>query len=357
MKIAQIAPLVESVPPALYGGTERIASHLTEELVRLGHDVTLFASGDSRTAATLVPIVPRALRLDAAPRDALTAHLLLVDEVARRAGDFDVLHFHIDLVHFPLFRRLAARTITTLHGRLDLPDLAPFYRAFREMPVVSISEHQRRPLPHANWVATVPHGLPSAPMRYNANPSGEYLAFLGRVSPEKRPDRAIAIAKRAGMKLRLAAKVDREDREYFERDIRPLLDHPLVEWVGEIGERDKQAFLGNAAALLFPIDWDEPFGLVMIESMAYGTPVIAWRRGSVPEVVDHGVSGLIVDDEDAAVNAVRALGRIDRACVRAAFERRFTAERMASDYLRAYASVGAGAASTPRAVEASVAAA
>jgi glycosyltransferase involved in cell wall biosynthesis len=336
VRIAQIAPLIERVPPRLYGGTERVVSYLTEELVRRGHDVTLFASGDSVTAATLVPGAPQALRLDPAVRDPLPHMLLLLERVRQRAQEFDVLHFHTDLLHFPLFRPLANRTVTTLHGRLDLPDLAPFYREFGDMPLVSISQDQRRPLPHAHWVGTVHHGLPRQITRFCPEPHGGYLAFLGRISPEKRPDRAIAIARRAGMRLKIAAKVDRADEVYFDREIRPLLDDPLIEWVGEIGERDKPEFLGNALALVFPIDWPEPFGLVMIEAIACGTPVIAYRRGSVPELIDHGVSGFIVDDEQSAVEAVRRIGALDRSAVRGIFERRFTAERMADDYLRLY---------------------
>jgi len=336
VKLAQIAPLVERVPPRLYGGTERVVFYLTEELVRRGHEVLLFASGDSITSATLVPGAPTALRLDPSVRDHIPHALLLLEQVRRRVREFDVLHFHTDLLHFPIFRPWASRTVTTLHGRLDLPDLAPFYREFNDMPLVSISNDQRRPLPHARWMATIPHGLPRGNTRYYPNPAGGYLAFLGRISPEKRPDRAIAIAKLAGIKVKIAAKVDRVDEVYFEREIRPLLSHPLVEFIGEIDESDKPEFLGNARALLFPIDWPEPFGLVMIEAMACGTPTIAYRAGSVPEVIEHGVSGFIVDDEEAAAQAVRRIDDIDRAAVRACFERRFTVERMAEDYLRLY---------------------
>lgn len=336
MKIAQIAPLMERVPPKLYGGTERVVSYLTEELVRRGHEVALFASGDSITSATLVPGAAKALRLEPSVSDPLPHTLLLIEQVRKRVDEFDVLHFHIDLLHFPILRPHAARTVTTLHGRLDLPDLPQFYDEFSDMPVVSISNDQRRPLPHARWIATVPHGLPRAITRFYPEPTDGYLAFLGRVSPEKRPDRAIAIAKSAGMRLKIAAKVDRVDEAYFEREIRPLLDHPLIEWVGEIGEREKPEFLGKALALLFPIDWPEPFGLVTIEAMACGTPTIAYRRGSVPEVIEHGVSGFVVDDEEGAVEAVRKVSMLDRSAVRACFERRFTAERMAADYLRIY---------------------
>ena len=336
MKIAQIAPLMESVPPLRYGGTERVVSYLTEELVRQGHDVVLFGTGDSVTSATLVPGAPKALRLDASVRDPLPYMMLHLERVRQRADEFDVLHFHVDVLHFPIFRRLASQTLTTLHGRLDLPELLPFYREFSDMPVVSISDDQRRPLPHARWIATIPHGLPRNLARFYAQPCGEYLAFLGRISPEKGPDRAIAIAKRVGIKLKIAAKVDRADEAYFKNEIEPLMDHPLIEWVGEITENEKPDFLGNALALLFPIDWPEPFGLVVIEAMACGTPTIAYRRGSVPEVIDDGKSGIIVDTEDAAIDAVRRLPRMTRAGVRACFERRFTVERMAADYVRLY---------------------
>lgn len=341
MKIAQVAPLAERCPPALYGGTERIVSYLTEELVREGHDVTLFASGDSRTAAELVSCSEVALRSNPAVKDHLPYHLLLVDEVCRRGEDFDVIHFHTDLFHFPLIRGFADRTVTTLHGRLDLPDLKPFYAAFRDVPLVSISNHQRRPIPALNWVATVPHGLPRNLLRYSPLPDGEgYLAFLGRISPEKRPDRAIEIAARAGLPLRIAAKVDQVDCGYWNTVIAPLIArHDNVEFVGEIGEAEKSSFLGNARALLFPIDWPEPFGLVMVEAMACGTPVIAWKCGSVPEVVEDGVTGFIVDSESAAVAAVRRLPTLDRARVRRVFERRFTLERMAADYLSVYRSL------------------
>lgn len=336
MKIAQIAPLTESVPPLRYGGTERVVSYLTEELVRQGHEVVLFATGDSVTSATLVPGAPKALRLDASVRDPLPYLMLHLERVRQRTDEFDVLHFHVDVLHFPMFRRLASHTLTTLHGRLDLPELLPFYREFSDMPVVSISDDQRRPLQHARWIATVAHGLPRNVARFYPQPCGEYLAFLGRISPEKRPDRAIAIAKRVGIKLKIAAKVDRADAAYFKNEIEPLIKHPLIEWVGEISESEKPDFLGNALALLFPIDWPEPFGLVLIETMACGTPIIAYRRGSVPEVIDDGKSGIIVDDEDAAIDAVRRIPYMSRTGVRACYERRFTVERMAADYLRLY---------------------
>lgn len=338
MRIAQIAPLAESCPPALYGGTERVVSYLTEELVAQGHDVTLFASGDSVTAAELVPCSERALRLSPHPLDALPFHTIMLEEVARRADTFDVLHFHIDFLHAPVIREFEQRTLTTLHGRLDLPELRPFYRVFPRLPLVSISQSQRRPMPPVNWLGTVHHGLPRDLLSFNPAPAnGGYLAFLGRISPEKRPDRAIEIAVRAGMQLKIAAKVDRADQRYWEDVIEPLVDvHPNIEFIGEITESQKSAFLGNAAALLFPIDWEEPFGLVMIEAMACGTPVIAFRRGSAPEVIDHGVSGFIVNTVDEAVNAVARLGDLPRANVRARFEQRFTVSRMARDYVAIY---------------------
>lgn len=345
MKIAQVAPLAERCPPRLYGGTERIVSYLTEELVRQGHDVTLFASGDSRTAGKLVRCSEMALRLNPAVKDHLPYHLVMVDGVCRRADDFDIIHFHVDLFHFPLIRHFADRTLTTLHGRLDLPDLKPFYAAFSEIPLVSISDSQRRPMPAVNWAATIPHGLPRdllpfSPRPLGAGGRGGYLAFLGRISPEKRPDRAIDVAARAGLPLKIAAKVDQVDRTYWDTVIAPLIArHDNVEFIGEIGEAEKASFLGNARALLFPIDWREPFGLVMIEAMACGTPVIAWNCGSVPEVVDDGVTGFIVEDEAEAVKAVGRLAMIDRARVRSIFEQRFTVERMAADYLSVYRSL------------------
>jgi len=335
MRIAQVAPLYESVPPKFYGGTERVVSYLTEELVRLGHQVTLFASGDSKTAAELVPACQRALRLDKGCRDQMAHHMLLLDQVFARAPEFDVIHFSIDYMHFPLSRRFPFPQLTTLHGRLDIPDLVPLYREFRDMPLVSVSDAQRAPLPFANWLATVHHGLPADLYHFQPKPGG-YLAFLGRVSPEKRVDRAIEIAKRVGIPLRIAAKVDRVDQEYFEQTIKPLLCDPLVEDVGEIGEKEKDEFLGNAAALLFPIDWPEPFGLVLIESMACGTPVVAYRNGSVPEIVEEGRSGFVVTNMKDAVMATRRAVELDRAGCRAAFEERFTARRMAEDYVKIY---------------------
>jgi glycosyltransferase involved in cell wall biosynthesis len=337
MKIAQIAPLAESCPPKLYGGTERIVSYLTEELVHQGHEVTLFASGDSKTAAELVPCSPRALRLDPSVKDPVAHHIVMLEQIRRRADEFDVLHFHIDLLHFPLIQPFLDRTVTTLHGRLDLPDLDPFYRAFPNVPLVSISDDQRRPMPPVNWLGTVHHGLPRALLPYCGRPSGDYLAFLGRISPEKRPDRAIEIAARAGMKLKIAAKIDNADQRYWDQAIVPLIaGNPNVEFVGEINEARKASFLGNARALLFPIDWPEPFGLVMIEAMACGTPVIAFSHGSVPEVVDDGISGYIVDDIAGAVAAVGELDALDRRRVRDQFEERFSAERMALDYISIY---------------------
>jgi Glycosyltransferase len=336
MRIAQVAPLYESVPPKYYGGTERIVSYLTEELVNQGHDVTLFASGDAETAARLVPACPRSLRLDPLCIDQLAHHLLMLERVIQRAGEFDIIHFHIDYLHFPLSRRQRYAHVTTMHGRLDIPDLFPLYREFSEMPLISISDSQRDPLPWVNWRANVYHGLPPDLYRFRPDP-GRYLAFLGRISPEKRVDRAIEIAKEVGIPIRIAAKVDRVDREYFESVVEPALDDPLVEFVGEIGEADKEEFLGNAHALLFPIDWPEPFGLVMIESMACGTPVIAYRNGSVPEVMEEGHSGFIVEEFDDAVEAVRRVPELSRARCREIFEQRFTAPRMARDYVDAYA--------------------
>ena len=340
MKIAQIAPLAESVPPQLYGGTERVVSYLTEELVRQGHQVTLFASGDSRTAAELVPCASKALRLDPAVKDQVPHHLVMLDRVRRRAAEFDVLHFHIDLFHCPLFRDIADRTVTTLHGRLDLPDLVPFYSAFPQAPLVSISDHQRRPMPPVNWVGRVHHGLPPDLLRFNARPDPGYLAFLGRISPEKRPDRAIAIAARAGLRLKIAAKIDAVDRLYWEREIAPLVNaHHNVEYIGEIADDQKSDFLGNASALLFPIDWPEPFGLVMIEAMACGTPVVAFRSASVPEVLEDGVTGFIVRNVEEAVAALARIPALDRHFIRKVFESRFTVERMARDYLDIYRSL------------------
>ena len=334
MRIAQVAPLSESVPPKLYGGTERVVANLTDELVRQGHDVTLFASGDSRTAARLAAACPQALRL-AGCTDYLAPHLLLVEQVAKRAREFDIIHFHIALLHAPLCRRLQVPHVTTLHGRLDLPELAPFYREYDDSPLVSISDAQRRSIPDARWVGTIHHGLPPDDLKFSPR-GGDYLAFLGRISPEKRADRAIAIAKACGCPLKIAAKVDPADRDYFEREIRPLLDDPLVEFIGEIGDAQKGAFLGGAKALLFPIDWPEPFGLVMIEALACGTPVVAFRKGSVAEILEDGVTGFIVDDLDQAIDATRRVGGLSRFACRRAFERRFTTTHMAGAYTRLY---------------------
>lgn len=335
MRIAQVSPLYESVPPKYYGGTERVVSYLTEELVAQGHDVTLFASGDSVTKARLVAPCRRSLRLDKNCIDQLSHHLLMLEMVAQRAREFDIIHYHVDYLHFPLSRRLGRPQVTTLHGRLDIPDLVPLYREFRDMPVVSISNAQREPLPFANWQGTVYHGLPLDLYTFRPEP-GRYLAFLGRISPEKRLDRAIRIALRTGLELKIAAKVDRVDKEYFESVIKPLLKEPGIEYLGEIGEGEKDEFLGNALALLFPIDWPEPFGLVMIEALACGTPVIAYRRGSVPEVLEDGVTGFIVHGFEDAVRAVEEVHKIDRARCRAVFEERFSARRMAQDYLAIY---------------------
>ena len=335
MRIAQVAPLSESVPPKQYGGTERVVAYLADELVRQGHDVTLFASGDSRTRARLVPVCARAQRLRGNCTDMLAEHVLMLERVAQREREFDVIHFHVSQFHLPLARRLQTAHVTTMHGRLDLPELVPLYREFADVPVVSISDAQRRPLPRARWIGTVHHGLPRDLLRFDPGP-GEYFAFLGRVSPEKRLDRAIAIATACGCRLRVAAKVDPADRKYFETEIRPLLDNPLVEFIGEIGEEEKSGFLGRAKALLFPIDWPEPFGLVMIEALACGVPVVAIRGGSVPEIVDDGVTGFVVSSVEEASEAARQVERLDRRACRAAFERRFTVGRMASEYVALY---------------------
>jgi glycosyltransferase involved in cell wall biosynthesis len=336
MRIAQVAPLNESVPPKLYGGTERVVSFLTDELVRLGHEVTLFASGDSQTIATLVPVCPQALRLIGTCRDHLAPHVLMLEQVAQRATAFDIIHFHIAQLHFPVVRRLSRIAhVTTLHGRLDLEELRPLYREFADLPVVSISDAQRQPLAEAGWFATIHHGLPVGLLHFHPAP-GTYLAFLGRISPEKRLDRAIAIATACALPLRIAAKVDPADSDYFEREIRPLMDNPLVEFIGEIGEADKNTFVGGASALLFPIDWPEPFGLVMIEALACGVPVIAFEGGSVREVIEDGVTGFVVDNLNEAIAAVYRIAQIDRRACRAAFERRFTASRMASQYVQLY---------------------
>jgi glycosyltransferase involved in cell wall biosynthesis len=339
MKIAQIAPLMESVPPRLYGGTERIVSYLADELVRLGHEVTLFASADSVTAAKLVSCASMALRLDSNVRDPIPYYMLMLDRVHQLAEEFDILHFHIDQFHFPLFRRMADRTVTTLHGRQDLPDLKALYLGFSEMPLVSISNNQRRPVANANFVATVHHGIPTNLHKPTYDPRGGYVAFLGRISPEKRPDRAIRIARTLGIPLKIAAKVDKVDEAYFREKIAPLLSDPGVEFIGEINERSKAGFLGEARALLFPIDWPEPFGLVMIEAMACGTPVLAFRRGSVSEIIDQGVTGALVDTMDEAVRMLPQVLALDRHAVRQRFEQRFSSARMATDYVALYRSL------------------
>ena len=340
MKIAQIAPLVESVPPTLYGGTERVVSWLTEELVARGHEVTLFASGDSVTAARLEPIVPRSLRLDGI-HNSTPYNIIMLDRVAARIAEFDVLHFHIDFFHYPLFRSMAHKTLTTLHGRQDLPELPALYRAFPHMPLVSISNQQREPVPPVNWMGTVYHGLPETLLQEGQGEGG-YLAFLGRICADKGPLEAIEIARRAGMKLKMAAKVDPADRQYFDEQVKPVLDvSPHVEFIGEINDSQKQDFLGRARALLFPIDWPEPFGLVMIESMACGTPVIAFNSGSVPEVMEDGLTGFVVDDIEGAVAAVDRLDRLFRPSIRSRFQERFSAGAMARDYMKIYQQLAA----------------
>ncbi|MCW5803905.1 MAG: glycosyltransferase family 4 protein [Deltaproteobacteria bacterium] len=334
MRIAQVAPLHESVPPQRYGGTERVVANLTEELVGMGHDVTVFASGDSTTSARIVPGCAVALR-HAGCADAVAPHVAMIEDVYRRAHDFDVLHFHVDYLHFPASRREGRVHVSTMHGRLDLPELAPVYGAFDDLPLVSISDAQRAPLPDLAWQRTIHHGLRGDSLALGDGRGG-YLAFLGRMSPEKGLDRAIEIAARAGMPLRVAAKLDRADRDYHDRVLRPLLAQPGVEYLGEIGDRDKQEFLGGARALLFPIAWPEPFGIVMIEAMACGTPVVAFARGSVREVVDHGVTGFVCETVDDAVRAVAAIDTVPRDGCRRRFEDRFTSRRMAADYIELY---------------------
>jgi glycosyltransferase involved in cell wall biosynthesis len=335
MRIAQVAPLFESVPPRTYGGTERVASYLTEALVAQGHEVTLFASADSVTAATLVPMAERSLRAEPGRVDWVMRHLMMVDRVFEQAAAFDVIHFHIDFLHYPLARHCATPCVTTLHGRLDMPGLRPLHEQFDTHPLVSVSNAQRRPLSNANWCATVHHGVPESLYRFHERPQNHF-AFLGRISPEKRVDRAVEIAIACDTPLRIAAKIDAFDRSYFEHEIEPLLAHPLVEFVGEIEEHDKDDFLGNARALLFPIDWPEPFGLAMIESLACGTPVIAYDGGSVPEVLQDGVTGRIVDHQAAAIEAARGIDALSRRACRQAFERRFTADKMARRYVQVY---------------------
>jgi glycosyltransferase involved in cell wall biosynthesis len=334
MKIAQIAPLYEAVPPKLYGGTERVVHFLTEELVRLDHDVTLFASGDSKTSAKLSAIVPEALRLKKC-EDSLAPHILQIEEVMDRANEFDIIHFHTDYLNFPFTKNLGVPHVTTLHGKLSIPELQPLYNKYRHQPVISISNSQRKPLPQANWVANVYHGLPCNLFKPGKG-KGEYLAFLGRVSSEKGLENAIAIAIAVGIPLKVAAKIDKADMEYYEENIRELFEHPLVEYVGEVNEKKKEKFLGNAMALLFPINWEEPFGMVLIEAMACGTPVIAFNRGSVPEIIEDGQNGFVVSTKKQAIKALDQLHKIDRKVVRHLFEEKFSSARMANDYVKIY---------------------
>jgi len=343
MHIAQIAPLTEAVPPKLYGGTERVISWLTEELIALGHEVTLFASGDSQTSARLEGMWPRALRLDGAVRDPNALHMMMLEKVYQRAADFDVLHFHLDYYPFSLFSRQPTPFVTTLHGRLDLPEHQPVFDTFNKLPVVSISNAQRRPLPQAHWVRTVLHGLPEK-LLMPKPVKPDYFAFLGRIAPEKGIDRAIRIAQHCGVKLKVAAKVDRADQDYYDEQIKPMIQSGNVEFIGEINDKDKSEFLSGAIVLLVPIDWPEPFGLVMIEALACGTPVIAYNRGSVPEIIEDGLTGFIVEDDAGAIGAVDRLGQLSRERIRKRFEERFTARRMAQDYLAVYRSMSASAA-------------
>lgn len=337
MQIGLVSPLYESVPPKFYGGTERVVAYLADALVELGHEVTLFSAADAATKARLVAVRDQSIRLDPFPlKSDIAAHLNQLHEVRKRARRFDVIHFHLDLLHLPLFADMARRTITTLHGRLDYKDLPDAYRRWPDYPLVSISDSQRAPLIAANWLGTVHHGLPLDLCRYSPRPAGGYLAFLGRISPEKRPDRAIALAKATGIPLKIAAKVDAVDRAYFQDRIEPLTRDPLIEFIGEIGEQEKSAFLGDAIALVFLIDWPEPFGLAMIEAMACGTPVIAWNMGSVPEIVEDGVTGRIVASESEAIGAVQTVAALDRCRIRREFERRFSSTIMANNYLRLY---------------------
>jgi glycosyltransferase involved in cell wall biosynthesis len=335
MRIAQVSPLYESVPPQTYGGTERVVSFLTEELVRAGHDVTLFASGDSHTSARLVPMTERSLRLDPDSVDSLAHHVLMLERVDRQRAAFDIIHYHVDYLHFPLSRRSGHPNVTTLHGRLDLKDLQPLYNEYRDMPVISISDSQREPLPQARWHSTIHHGLP-VDLYAGGDGSGDYLLFIGRISPEKRVDRAIEVARRSGLRLLIAAKISDVDRAYFTEHIEPLFDHSFVEYLGEVGDGEKRQLLAGARGFLFPIDWREPFGLVMIEAMACGTPTIAWNNGSVGEVISDGLTGFIVRSVDEAVAAVGRLRSLSRTRIRREFERRFTAARMAKDYVAVY---------------------
>jgi glycosyltransferase involved in cell wall biosynthesis len=335
MKIAQISPLYESVPPKLYGGTERVVHYITEELVAQGHEVTLFASGDSVTSARLIPVTSKSLRLDEKSIDLLAPHFTMMEMVEKEAHQFDFIHNHIDYMMYPLIKRNKQHFLTTLHGRLDIPELQPLYKEFFQIPVISISDSQRLPIPFANWKGTVYHGLP--PDLYKLNPEGgNYLVFVGRISPEKRVDRAIDIAIKAGIPLKIAAKIDKADRDYFEEKIKHLLDHSLVELIGEVNDHEKQELFGNALGLIYPIDWPEPFGLAMIEAMACGTPVVAYRHGSVPEVIDEGLTGYVVNSQEEAVEAVNKLHTLNRRKCREVFERRFSATRMVNDYLAIY---------------------
>ena len=335
MKIAQIAPLFESVPPKSYGGTERVVHYLTEELVKLGHEITLYASGDSETSARLKAICPRALRLDKHSADPTANHVLLAEKISQEADQYEFIHSHIDYIPYPLYRRINTPTVTTLHGRLDIPNLYELYQEFDDIPLVSISNYQRTPISWANWKATVYHGLPTDLYKYNQK-QGDYLAFIGRFSPEKGADFAIEIAKKSGMKMKMAAKVDKADKDYYETVLKPLMNSSSIEYIGEIGEEEKQEFFGNAYALLFPINWPEPFGLVMIESMACGTPIITRMYGAVPEVMEQGVTGFIINDVDEAVKAVNDIGKLSRKKCRQVFDDKFTACIMAENYLKVY---------------------
>lgn len=338
MRIAQVAPLFEAVPPKLYGGTERVIHYLTEELVDMGHDITLFASGDSATRAHLVPGIKEALRLNPACIDPMPHHIVQLEDVISNYRSFDIIHFHTDYFHFPFTSRISIPCLTTLHGRLDIPDLQPVFNKFRNQAVVSISDSQRKPLPQANWIGTVYHGLPPDLHALHAE-EGKYLVFMGRISPEKGVDSAIEIAIASGRPLKIAAKVDKADGEYYETHIKHLMDHPLITYVGEINEQEKTDLLGNALALLFPINWPEPFGIVMIEALSCGTPVIAFKNGSVPEIIDEGITGFIVDTVPEAINAVKKISVLSRPVIRKIFEQKFTSQRMAEDYLKLYESL------------------
>lgn len=335
MKIAQVAPLYESIPPKLYGGTERVVHYITEELVKMGHEVTLFASGDSKTSATLIPACVKSLRLDPKCIDPFVYHIIQLQMVQERISEFDIIHYHTDYFHFPLSRINHSTHLTTLHGRLDMPDLQALYRVFSTTPLISISNNQRKPLSHGNWIATIYHGMPLDSLKFYPE-KGTYLAFLGRISPEKGIEGAIEMAKASGIKLKIAAKVDKVDLHYFNTEIMPLMNHELIEFIGEISELDKSQFLGNAMALLFPINWEEPFGLVMIEAMACGTPVIAFKRGSIPEVIDEAITGFIVNSLTEGLEAIKRINKIDRKTVRTVFEQKYNAQRMTKDYLKIY---------------------